>query len=86
MRTPTVGTRDALAKQLPDEEKDWEIKDVALLFSTVVVDPELTADEANEFIADWPGSALDRIVEKWSAMIGNKEEMRDSAGEFRPGD
>jgi len=85
VRTPTVGTRDALAKKLPDDEKAWSVEEhVALLFSTVVVDPELSQEEAAEFLEDWPASALDKIISQWSKMIGTDEEMRQSAGEFRP--
>lgn len=84
VRTPTVGTRDALAKKLPDDEGKWTIEEhVSLLFATIVVDPELTKEEAAEFLADWPSSALDKIIGRWQEMIGSDEEMRDSAGEFR---
>jgi len=83
VRVPSVGQRDALAKQLPDNEADWSLGDVATLFSTVVVDPKLEADEAAEFLADWPGEALDRIVSKWTELQGTQEEMRQSAGDFR---
>lgn len=86
VRTPSVGQRDALAKQLPDDEKDWTIDHTAVLFNTIVVDPQLTVGEAKEFLADWPGTALDKIVSKWTELVGSKEEMRESASDFRTSD
>jgi hypothetical protein len=83
VRTPSVGQRDALAKQLPDNEDEWTVEHTALLFATIVVDPDVSEEEAKEFIADWPGTALDKITAKWTEMIGSPEVMRESAGDFQ---
>lgn len=83
VRTPSVGQRDTLTQDLPDELKDWKTVDVATLCSVVVVDPKLSKEEWLEFLGDWPGTALDRIVEAWMALNGTEEELRQSAGDFR---
>jgi len=86
VRTPSVGQRDALAKSLPDNESDWGLEHTAKLFSVIVVDPDVSEEEAAKFIEDWPGTALDRITEKWTEMIGTPEVMRQSAGDFQSSD
>jgi hypothetical protein len=86
VRTPSVGQRDELSKHTPDDEKDWTLEHTATLFSLIVVDPEVTAEEALEFLGDWPGTALDRITKTFARLVGTKEELRDAAGDFHSGD
>lgn len=83
VRTPSVGQKDALGKRLPDDEKDWDLGHVSLLFSAIVVEPSLSEAEAKEFLNDWPSDALDRILAKWVELQGTQEEMRQQAGDFR---
>lgn len=83
VRSPSVGQRDALARELPDDEKEWTIEHTAKLFAVIVVDPAVTPEEAQEFLSDWPGTALDKITEKFNELVGTKEEKREAAGDFR---
>lgn len=86
VRTPSVGQRDKISRDTPDEPGDWTIDHTALVFATVVVDPVLTPEEAMEFLGDWPGAALDKVIGKFNELIGSKEELRAAAGEFRSSD
>lgn len=86
VRTPSVGQRDALAQRLPDDEKEFTLEHTALLFSTVVVDPDLSEEEAKGFLAEWPGPALDVVIAKWVELQGTAKEMRQQAGDFRGSD
>jgi hypothetical protein len=86
VRSPSVKQRDDLGEKLPADETEWRIPHVAILFSTIVVDPQLSPEEAEEFIGDWPGTALDRITLKFAELVGTKEVMREAAGDFQPGD
>lgn len=83
VRVPSVGQRDDLSKRLPDDEKEWTLDHTAALFATIVVDPDVTEDEAKEFLKDWPGSALDTVLQKWAELSGSEEDMRQAAGDFR---
>ncbi len=86
VRTPSVGTRDRLAKQRPDKVEDWELQDTARLFSAIVVDPQCTVEEAEEFLKDWPGEALDAILEKFNELTGadgkELDGKKDAVGDF----
>lgn len=86
VRTPSVGARDRLAKQRPDSVGDWDLKDTARLFAAIVVDPQCTEEEAEVFLADWPGEALDAILVKFNELTGaDGEEVdgkRDAVGDF----
>jgi hypothetical protein len=82
VRAPSVKQREELSKHAPDKPEDWDLTNTARLFSVVVVDPECTYDEALEFLGDWPGTALDTVIGKFTQMIGDKEDLRDAAGEF----
>lgn len=86
VRSPSVGQRDELAKKTPDDNNEWTVEHTALLFSTIVVDPQLTQEEAAAFLNDWPGEALDAIVRKFSELTGTREVLRQAAGEFHSGD
>lgn len=83
VRSPSVQQREELAKHAPDSEGDWSISDTARLFSIVVVDPQVTAEEAEAFLGEWPGAALDRVLAKFAELIGGKEDLRDAVGEFQ---
>lgn len=82
VRSPSVSQRDELSKETPDDPKEWTIKDTAKLFAMIVVEPDVSEDEAAEFLGDWPGPALDRVVEKFAEMTGTKEEKRTAVGDF----
>lgn len=86
VRTPSVGVRDMLAKQRPDDVADWKLKDTARLFAAIVVDPQCTVEEAEAFLADWPGEALDAILEKFNELTGQdgkeRDGKRDAVGDF----
>ncbi len=82
VRSPSVETRDEMAKHAPDDQKDWDLKNTAYLFSKIVVDPQVTPEEAEEFLGDWPGEALDRVLAKFTELIGTKEETRAAVGQF----
>jgi hypothetical protein len=86
VRAPSVGQRQALSEKLPDNEDDWNLDHTAELFALIVVDPDVSADEAKEFLADWPGTALDAITKTFARLVGTKEELRDAAGDFHGGD
>lgn len=86
VRAPSVGQRDEISKATPDEVGDWTINHTALIFATVVVDPVLTQDEAAGFLSDWPGTALDKVINKFNELIGSQEELRQASGEFRGSD
>jgi len=83
VRTPTVGQRDELGNQVPAKPEDWTLQDTARLFALIVVDPEVTQQEAAEFLPAWPGPALDKIIAKFAELTGTKEEIRQAAGDFR---
>ena len=83
VRSPSVKVREEMAKRAPDDEKDWDLSHTAYLFSVVVVDPDVSQAEAEEFLGDWPGTALDRVLEKFTELIGTKEDKRDAVGEFQ---
>lgn len=83
VRTPTVGQRDELGKHTPNKAEDWTLADTARLFSLIVVDPEVSAEEALEFLPEWPGPALDKIIDKFQELTGTKKEIRQAAGDFR---
>lgn len=82
VRTPSVQQRDDLQHKTPDDEADWTLEHTALLFSIVVVDPKVSPEDAAQFLGAWPGTALDKVVSKFAELIGNKEDLRDSVGEF----
>lgn len=87
VRAPSVKQRDDIAKNTPDNPEDWTIGHTALIFSTVVVDPQLSKEEAAEFLGDWPGEALDKVIGKFNELIGaTREELKRAAGEFRSSD
>jgi len=87
VRTPSVRQRDEISKATPDDVGEWTIEHTATIFSTVVVDPQLTTEEAMEFLGDWPGTALDKVIEKFNELIGtDKGEMKSAAGQFRSED
>lgn len=89
VRTPDVGTRDRLAKERPEDPKDWELEDTARLFAAIVVDPKVTQEEAVEILRPWPGEALDAILEKFNELTGSDGKERDgkmdAVGDF-PGE
>lgn len=86
VRTPSVGTRDRLAKQRPENVEDWELADTARLFAAIVVDPDVSEEEALEFLSDWPGEALDAILAKFNELTGvdgkERDGKRDAVGDF----
>lgn len=86
VRVPSLKQRDELSSKLPDDESKWGVKDAALLASTMVVEPNLTQAEWAAFIGDWPGTAFDRIIQKFSELVGGEEDMRRAAGDFQPAD
>lgn len=83
VRTPSVGQRDELGKHTPSKAEDWTMTDTARLFSLIVVDPEVSQEEAEAFLPAWPGPALDKIIDKFRELTGTKEEIRQAAGDFR---
>lgn len=87
LRAPSVKQREELAKNAPDNADDWNLSNTAMLFSVIVVDPMFTPDEAEEFLGKWPGTALDKVMEKFMEMTKGKEaDLRDAVGEFPPED
>jgi len=87
VRSPTVGRRDMVNRDTVDDNKDWSIKDTAIVFAAIVVDPELTPEEAQEFLADWPTEDCDLIVQKFNELVGaDTKENKQLAGEFRSSD
>lgn len=87
LRAPSVKQRDELAANAPDNPEDWTLVNTAMLFSVIVVDPMFTPAEAEEFLGDWPGTALDKVMEKFMELTKGKEaDLRDAVGEFPPED
>lgn len=83
VRSLSVEQREELQKNQPEKEEDWTLRNTAQLFSIVVADPDVTPEEAEEFLAKWPGEALDSVLAKFTEMMGQSpEETRDAAGEF----
>lgn len=87
LRAPSVQKREELAQHAPDDPNDWTLSDTARLFSVIVVDPASTPEEAEEFLRNWPGTALDTVMEKFMELTKGKEaDLRDAVGEFPPED
>lgn len=87
LRAPSVKQREELAKDAPENVEDWNLSNTATLFSVIVVDPMFTPTEAEEFLGDWPGTALDKVLEKFMEMTKGKEaDLRDAVGEFQAQD
>jgi hypothetical protein len=71
----------------PVTKPDMSVEKLAEVFAVAVVDPSLSAAEANEFLGGWPIEALDRVFEKFSELIGtSKEEQSEASTEFRGSD
>ncbi len=86
VRVPSLKQRDELSDKLPDDPTEWHTEDAAQLASVLVQDPKLSKDEWKEFLGDWPGTAFDRIVQKFAELVGTQEDMRQAAGDFQPSD
>lgn len=84
VRVPSLKQRDEMSRELDDDPTKWNVDDAALLASVMVVDPKLSRTEWAEFIGDWPGPAFDRILDKFTELIGTQEDMRQAAGDFQP--
>lgn len=61
------------------------IKNSAIAFSIIVKEPDVTAEQAEEFLGDWPAEALDRLTVAYRDLVGNKEEAAAASGEFPEG-
>jgi hypothetical protein len=74
---------EALGK-IDDEGKRTEqaLRDAGLVFSCIVSEPEVTPEEASEFLADWPAEAFDRVTKAYGELIGTEEEARTAREEF----
>lgn len=88
IRELSVGQQDEKGEKTPDSVEDWQLKHTALSLSYYVVDPELTAEEWEEAIGDWPQNALNTVTRKIAELEGvSEEELRSAVTEFRgPGD
>lgn len=83
IRNPSVEQREELQKSAPAEDGEWTLANTAKLFSAIVIDPEVTPEEAEGFLGKWPGEALDHIMSKFNELMGpTEEEARDIPGSF----
>lgn len=94
LKTLSVRERDDLPDLVGDDgQADVTIPKLAAVFAAVVdnatVDGQplgrLTKEEAEGFLGQWPAEALDKVIEKFGELTGDKEEQRKAASAF-PGD
>jgi len=71
-------------KEIDDEGQRTEraLQNAATVFSCIVADPDLSAEEAAEFLGDWPSEAFDRVTAAYSELIGGEEEQKAASAEF----
>jgi DnaJ-domain-containing protein 1 len=58
------------------------IKNAAQVFSVIVAEPEVTPEQAEEFLGDWPADAFDRVTSAYGDLVGGKEDEKAAASAF----
>jgi len=90
LKTLSVRERE----QLPDPVDLTEVDDLgertrkairsaAETFAVIVVEPNVTVEQAEKFLGDWPAEAFDRISEAYAKLVGNRLEADAAASEFQ---
>jgi hypothetical protein len=59
------------------------VRAAAETFSIIVSDPKVTADQAEQFLGDWPVEAFDRITAAYAKLVGSEEEITQAADRFQ---
>lgn len=89
VKTLSVQERDHFGELIKKGEKAKagreSIAVAAKVFALAVSDPALTEEEAEEFLGDLPGTALDRVMEQFGDLLGDsdEEEAAEKRREFR---
>jgi hypothetical protein len=87
LRALSVGERNSLTNNLPNDPKKWELKHTAMSLAVYVKQPQMPIDDWTETIKPWPAQALDRINREITDIINISSEEEASAGmEFPPED
>ena len=86
VKTLSVGERNALPKLRDPMTGEYvgTVDDLAAIFAGTVSQPELTAEQAKKFIAQFPAKAYDAVQVKFAELLGAEEEQRATVKEFRP--
>lgn len=86
LRTPSIDHTHAL-ERASEERKDNGISSPAViadLLATYCVDPDLTREEWEETVKEWPAPTMSRIYQGCADLAGaSEEEGRALASEFR---
>lgn len=61
-------------------------ENLAAVLAAACKEPKLTADEAKEFVSDWPASAIDKVITAFGDLNGTREEQSAAAGTFPAGE
>lgn len=82
---PDISDSDVMDTDDRGKRTKKAIKNSAIAFSIIVKEPDVTAEQAEEFLGDWPAEALDRITVAYRELVGNKEEAAAATAEFPEG-
>lgn len=87
VKTLSVAERDKLPDMTDENGKpNASVADLAKTFATIVSEPKLTSEEAEAILGDLPATALDKVIEKFSELLGTKEATDQTVREFPPSD
>lgn len=71
----SVEERDKLPSLIDEDGRpNASVEGLAEVWAVVVADPKLTVEEAKAFLGKLPGTALDRVIEKFGEMMETSEE------------
>jgi len=77
---------EAAGKTDEGDPTEAAIEAAAKVFSLIVLEPNVTEEEATGFLGDWPVEAFDRITDAYADLIGSREDEKAAYAEFQPAD